>query len=452
MGRCQQAPTVCVGKNYVDKADSKKVLQIINKKDFEAKIPRYISFKEYKLNNGYGLFKKLIEKNISPDEIKKIVEKSNLKGKGGAGFPTSKKWDFVLANPEPRYLTINADEGEVGTFKDRHYLELDPHRFLEGVLISAKIINAKNAYIYLRDEYPAALEILKMEINELVKDGLVEKDYILIRRGAGAYICGEESAMIESIEGKRGLPRHRPPYVAQIGLFGRPTLVNNVETVYWIRDIIEKGSAWYVEQGKNGCKGFHSFSVSGRVKNPGVKIAPAGITVQEPHFDQEATPESKNTTEPDYHWLAKRGLDLWFENHRLVQSLASEYNFIPIFIFHPGLWDTGKPLHPSELEILESEKQSANLYMIMRVRAEMASILIQRLKTTDNTKNIYNLNEVFIDSADPLYIDYVHVTGKGNKIVSEKLTDIVLSEICEINTLLATSLLKDLWAHCNHNP
>ena len=243
MGRCQQAPTVCVGKNYVDKADSKKVLQIINKKDFETKIPRYISFKEYKLNNGYSLFKKLIEKKISPDEIKKIVEKSNLKGKGGAGFPTSKKWDFVLANPEPRYLTINADEGEVGTFKDRHYLESDPHRFLEGLLISAKIINAKNAYIYLRDEYPAALEILKMEINELVKDGLVEKDYILIRRGAGAYICGEESAMIESIEGKRGLPRHRPPYVAQIGLFGRPTLVNNVETVYWIRDIIEKGSA-----------------------------------------------------------------------------------------------------------------------------------------------------------------------------------------------------------------
>ena len=281
MGRCQHAPTVCVGKNYVDNADSKKVLQTINKKDFEVKIPRYINFKEYKLNSGYSLFKKLIEKKISPDEIKKIVEKSNLKGKGGAGFPTSKKWDFVLANPEPRYLTINADEGEVGTFKDRHYLESDPHRFLEGLLISAKIINAKKAYIYLRDEYPAALEILKMEINELVKDGLVEKDYILIRRGAGAYICGEESAMIESIEGKRGLPRHRPPYVASIGLFGKPTLVNNVETVYWIRDIIEKGSTWYAEQGKNGCKGFHSFSVSGRVKNPGVKIAPAGITVQE---------------------------------------------------------------------------------------------------------------------------------------------------------------------------
>tara|TARA_Y100000590_G_scaffold2758_1_gene3638 strand:- start:4352 stop:6058 length:1707 start_codon:yes stop_codon:yes gene_type:complete len=281
MGRCQHAPTVCVGKNYVDNADSKKVLQTINTKDYKAKIPKYINFKEYKLNNGYSVYQKLAENKISVEEIKTIVEKSNLKGKGGAGFPTSKKWDFVLANSEPRYLTINADEGEVGTFKDRHYLESDPHRFLEGVLISAKIINAKNAFIYLRDEYPAALEILKMEINELVKFGLVEKDYILIRRGAGAYICGEESAMIESIEGKRGLPRHRPPYVAQIGLFGRPTLVNNVETVYWIRDIIEKGSAWYADHGKNGCKGFHSFSVSGRVKNPGVKIAPAGITVQE---------------------------------------------------------------------------------------------------------------------------------------------------------------------------
>ena len=281
MGRCQHAPTVCVGKNYVDNADSKKVLQTINTKDYKAKIPKYINFKEYKLNNGYSVYQKLAENKISVEEIKTIVEKSNLKGKGGAGFPTSKKWDFVLANSEPRYLTINADEGEVGTFKDRHYLESDPHRFLEGVLISAKIINAKNAFIYLRDEYPAALEILKMEINELVKFGLVEKDYILIRRGAGAYICGEESAMIESIEGKRGLPRHRPPYVAQIGLFGRPTLVNNVETVYWIRDIIEKGSVWYADHGKNGCKGFHSFSVSGRVKNPGVKIAPAGITVQE---------------------------------------------------------------------------------------------------------------------------------------------------------------------------
>ena len=281
MGRCQHAPTVCVGKNYVDKANTNKVMELVRNKKFTPTIPKYVDFNSYKLANGYNLFKKLLKNKITIDQIKNIIANSNLKGKGGAGFPTFKKWEFVLAGSEPRYLTINADEGEVGTFKDRHYLESDPHRFLEGVLISAKIINAKKAYIYLRDEYPAVMEILKKEIQELIKNDIVEKDYIIIRRGAGAYICGEESAMIESIEGKRGLPRHRPPYVAQVGLFGRPTLVNNVETVYWLRDILEKGDSWYANQGKNGRKGFHSFSVSGRVKNPGVKIAPAGITVQE---------------------------------------------------------------------------------------------------------------------------------------------------------------------------
>jgi formate dehydrogenase len=281
MGRCQHAPTVCVVKNYVDNASVDKVLKIVEKKEYQPVIKNYIDFNSYRSEGGYSVLNKFINKQISLDEIKSIVKKSNLKGKGGAGFPTFKKWEFVLANPEPRYLTINADEGEVGTFKDRYYIETDPHRFLEGVLISAKIINAKKTYIYLRDEYPAALEILKKEIHELVENKFVEKDYIIIRRGAGAYICGEESAMIESIEGKRGLPRHRPPFVAQVGLFGKPTLVNNVETVYWLRDIIEKGPDWYAGQGKNGGKGFHSFSVSGRVKNPGVKIAPAGITVQE---------------------------------------------------------------------------------------------------------------------------------------------------------------------------
>jgi len=281
MGRCQHAPTVCVGKNYVDNASVDDVLKIIEKKEYQPLITKYIDFNNYKSKGGYSVLNKFINKQIKFDEIKDIIEKSNLKGKGGAGFPTFKKWEFVLANPEPRYLTINADEGEVGTFKDRHYIETDPHRFLEGVLISAKIINAKKAYIYLRDEYPTALEILKKEIQELIKHKIVEKDYIIIRRGAGAYICGEESAMIESIEGKRGLPRHRPPFVAQVGLFGKPTLVNNVETVYWLRDIIEKDSLWYSNQGKNNRKGFHSFSVSGRVKNPGVKVAPAGITVQE---------------------------------------------------------------------------------------------------------------------------------------------------------------------------
>lgn len=281
MGRCQCAPTVCVGKNYIDNATVNKVLKSVEKKEFQPKLTDYISFNKYKSEGGYLLLTKFINNKISFTEIKNIVEKSNLRGKGGAGFPTFKKWEFVIANPEPRYLTINADEGEVGTFKDRHYLETDPHRFLEGVLISAKIINAKNAYIYLRDEYPTALEILKKEIKNLVSHKIVEKDFIIIRRGAGAYICGEESAMIESIEGKRGLPRHRPPYVAQVGLFGQPTLVNNVETVYWLRDIIEKGANWYANKGKNGRKGFHSFSVSGRVKSPGVKVAPAGTTVQE---------------------------------------------------------------------------------------------------------------------------------------------------------------------------
>jgi len=281
MGRCQKAPTVCVGKNYVDNATIDKVLKTIAKKEYQPVIPNYISFNTYKTNGGYSVFNKIVNNKISLDEIKNTVQKSNLKGKGGAGFPTFKKWEFVLANPEPRYLTINADEGEVGTFKDRYYLEKDPHRFLEGVLISAKIIKAKKIYIYLRDEYPAALEILKKEIQKLIAHKIVEKNYVIIRRGAGAYICGEESAMIESIEGKRGLPRHRPPFVAQVGLFGKPTLVNNVETVFWLRDIIERGDSWYSDQGKSGRKGFHSFSVSGRVKNPGVKIAPAGITVQE---------------------------------------------------------------------------------------------------------------------------------------------------------------------------
>ncbi|SVD45151.1 uncharacterized protein METZ01_LOCUS398005, partial [marine metagenome] len=242
MGRCQYAPTVCVGKNYVDNATVDKVLKVVEKKEYQPVLTDYIDFNNYNSKGGYSVLDKFINKQILFDEIKSAVEKSNLRGKGGAGFPTFKKWEFVVANPEPRYLTINADEGEVGTFKDRYYLETDPHRFLEGVLISAKIINAKKTYIYLRDEYPAALEILKKEIHELIKNKIVEKDYIIIRRGAGAYICGEESAMIESIEGKRGLPRHRPPFVAQVGLFGKPTLVNNVETVYWLRDIIEKGA------------------------------------------------------------------------------------------------------------------------------------------------------------------------------------------------------------------
>jgi len=281
MGRCHSAPTVCVGKNYIDNADTDQVLDAIKQKNFKPKIPKYISFEKYKENGGYLVSKKIENNAISKDQIIDILNESGLKGKGGAGFPTGKKWEIVSKFNDLKYLAINGDEGEPGTFKDRFYLESDPHRFLEGVLIASKFIKAHKVYIYMRDEYPAAIEILKKEILVLEDKKLIEKNYFILRRGAGAYICGEESAMIESIEGKRGLPRHRPPYVAEVGLFGKPTLTNNVETLFWIRDIIEKGPQWFAKQGIRGSKGFHSFSISGRVNNPGVKIAPAGITVQE---------------------------------------------------------------------------------------------------------------------------------------------------------------------------
>ena len=281
MGRCDVAPTVCVGKNYVDHATASKVIEAITQKNFDAMIPNYITFKDYISDGGYSFIKKIDNKIISNDEIIRCLNESGLKGKGGAGFPTGRKWELVLQNNGEKLIAINGDEGEPGTFKDKLYLETDPHRFLEGVLIASKVMNAKKVYIYLRDEYPAAIEILRREILKLEKENLIEKDDLIIRRGAGAYICGEESAMIESIEGKRGLPRHRPPYVAQKGLFGKPTLVHNIETIYCIRDILEKGPKWFAEQGVKGGKGFHSYSVSGRVKKPGVKRAPAGTTVQE---------------------------------------------------------------------------------------------------------------------------------------------------------------------------
>jgi len=281
MGRCQSAPTVCVGKNYIDNATSKSVIDAINLKKFKPFVPKYKKYDEYISSGGYVIFQKIRDKEISNEEIIKTLNDSGLSGKGGAGFPTGKKWQIVSQYKDQKYLAINGDEGEPGTFKDRYYLESDPHRFLEGVLIAAYFIQAHKVYIYIRDEYPAAIEILRKEIIVLEKNDLIKKNYFIIRRGAGAYICGEESAMIESIEGKRGLPRHRPPYVAEVGLFGKPTLVNNIETIFWIRDIIEKGSEWYSRQGTRGRKGFHSYSVSGRVKNPGVKIAPAGTTVTE---------------------------------------------------------------------------------------------------------------------------------------------------------------------------
>ena len=281
MGRCNVAPTVCVGKNYVDVANFDKVKKTIDEKNFDPFIPDYINLSSYKKKGGYEIAKKIKNGVISKKQVLDSLNESGLKGKGGAGFPTGKKWEIVSNYNGKKYVAVNGDEGEPGTFKDRSYLESDPHRFLEGALIASYFINAQKVYIYMRDEYPTVIKILLDEINKMEDEEIIPKDFFIVRRGAGAYICGEESAMIESIEGKRGLPRHRPPYVAEIGLFGCPTLTNNLETLFWVRDIIEKGAKWFAEKGSNGNKGFHSFSVSGRVKNPGVKVAPAGITIQE---------------------------------------------------------------------------------------------------------------------------------------------------------------------------
>ena len=281
MGRCNVAPTVCVGKNYVDVANFDKVKKTIDEKNFDPFIPDYINLSSYKKKGGYEIANKIKNGVISKKQVLDSLNESGLKGKGGAGFPTGKKWEIVSNYNGKKYVAVNGDEGEPGTFKDRSYLESDPHRFLEGALIASYFINAQKVYIYMRDEYPAVIKILLDEINKMEDEEIIPKDFFIVRRGAGAYICGEESAMIESIEGKRGLPRHRPPYVAEIGLFGCPTLTNNLETLFWVRDIIEKGAKWFAEKGSNGNKGFHSFSVSGRVKNPGVKVAPAGITIQQ---------------------------------------------------------------------------------------------------------------------------------------------------------------------------
>ncbi len=281
MGRCNVAPTVCVGKNYVDVANFDKVKKTIDEKNFDPFIPDYIHLSSYKKKGGYEIANKIKNGVISKKQVLASLNESGLKGKGGAGFPTGKKWEIVSNYNGKKYVAVNGDEGEPGTFKDRSYLESDPHRFLEGALIASYFINAQKVYIYMRDEYPTVIKILLDEINKMEDEEIIPKDFFIVRRGAGAYICGEESAMIESIEGKRGLPRHRPPYVAEIGLFGCPTLTNNLETLFWVRDIIEKGAKWFAEKGSNGNKGFHSFSVSGRVKNPGVKVAPAGITIQQ---------------------------------------------------------------------------------------------------------------------------------------------------------------------------
>src|SRR6185503_5217691 len=281
MGACERAPVVAVGHMQTFKATPDTVAAAVKANPHPHAWKPQVDFAAYQKAGGYALLKDCIAAKRTPEDLIKIVSDAGLRGLGGAGFPTGRKWSLVRAEPAPRLFAVNADEGEPGTFKDRYYLERDPHRFIEGMLIAAWVVEAPDTYFYIRDEYPEVRLMLIDEIAKADEAGLAPHTKIHIRRGAGAYICGEESAMIESIEGKRGLPRHRPPYVAQVGLFGRPTLEQNVETLFWIRDIIEKGAEWVTSQGRHERKGFRSFSVSGRVKNPGVKLAPAGVTVRE---------------------------------------------------------------------------------------------------------------------------------------------------------------------------
>ncbi|MBH87648.1 MAG: NADH-quinone oxidoreductase subunit F [Pelagibacterales bacterium] len=281
MGKCDFAPALEVEHNHVDNATLDKVENVIKKKLFKPVLSDFINLETYINNGGYELYKKVKSGEVSYEDFSKVILESNLRGLGGAGFPASKKWEFVKANKGPRMMCINGDEGEVGTFKDKYYLDRDPHRFIEGTLIAAYMVEAEKCFIYMRDEYPGIIKILRKEVDKLIEREIIKKDFIEVRRGAGAYICGEESALIESVEGKRGIPRHRPPYVAQNGVFGLPTLVHNVETVYWLREIYEKGSKWFLSFGRNNRTGLRSFSVSGFVKNPGVKLAPAGISVSD---------------------------------------------------------------------------------------------------------------------------------------------------------------------------
>lgn len=281
IGRCAGAPAVQVGKRAIDNASEVSVRAALFEGTSDPVVPDYIKLDAYREAGGYKLLERVRAGELDAAAIADKALEAGLRGLGGAGFPTGTKWKIVHDLPAPKYLTINGDEGEPGTFKDRVHLERDPHRMLEGALIAAHAISAARIYLYMRDEYPAVLRILKTEIEALREAGIITTIDIELRRGAGAYICGEESAMIESIEGKRGLPRHRPPYIAQVGLFGRPTLNHNIETLFWIRDIVEKGSEWFASHGRRGHKGYRSFSVSGRVRDPGVKMAPAGITMNE---------------------------------------------------------------------------------------------------------------------------------------------------------------------------
>ncbi len=280
IGRCDAAPACAVGKNAVGKATASELITLADIKT-EPGISAYEDFQAYLANGGYQILKKIKNGDISPEEAVEIMSDSGLRGLGGAGFPAGRKWGFVSSYPGPRLMTVNGDEGEPGTFKDRWWLEHQPHRMIEGALIAAHVVGCERIYVYMRDEYAGVLQILRQEFDLVNASGLADHAPLELRRGAGAYICGEESAMIESIEGKRGLPRHRPPFIAEVGLFDCPTLNHNIETVSWIPDILKNGADWFSSQGwSEEHNGLRSYSVSGRVKNPGVKLAPAGIPLE----------------------------------------------------------------------------------------------------------------------------------------------------------------------------
>jgi NADH:ubiquinone oxidoreductase subunit F (NADH-binding)/NADH:ubiquinone oxidoreductase subunit E len=282
VGRCEQAPVAVVHQNPVPRATVEAVQAEVTASHTRHHPEPYVDFDAYLAGGGYALLDDCMENRRDVESVLKTMEDSGLRGLGGAGFPAGRKWRIVRGERAPRLMAVNIDEGEPGTFKDRWYLERDPHRFIEGMLIAAWAVGISGIYVYLRDEYHGCRAVLEAELAKLEANPPVSPlPKIELRRGAGAYICGEESAMIESIEGKRGMPRLRPPYVAQVGLFGRPTLEHNFETLYWVRELLEKGGAWFASQGRNGRKGLRSFSVSGRVKDPGVKLAPAGITMRE---------------------------------------------------------------------------------------------------------------------------------------------------------------------------
>jgi NADH:ubiquinone oxidoreductase subunit F (NADH-binding)/NADH:ubiquinone oxidoreductase subunit E len=281
VGRCEQAPVAVVHQKPVPGATVESVSREVKAANLYDQPVSHIDFDAYVNGGGYSLLRDCVEHRRDLESVLKTMEDSGLRGLGGAGFPTGRKWRIVRGEAAPRLMAVNIDEGEPGTFKDRVYLERDPHRFLEGMLIASWAVGISAIYIYLRDEYHGCRALLEAELAKLQENPPVPLPDIELRRGAGAYICGEESAMIESIEGKRGMPRLRPPYVAQVGLFGRPTLEHNFETLFWVRELLERGAPWFATQGRNGRKGLRSFSVSGRVKNPGVKLAPAGITARQ---------------------------------------------------------------------------------------------------------------------------------------------------------------------------